>query len=267
MGIATPNRPWRARVRQPLRRLGGGRIEQTGAARHDSSMADSNAGFFITGTDTEIGKTVIAAGLICALRDRGLRVAGMKPVASGARPTAAGLRNDDALALMQAANVTLPYETVNPFAFEPPIAPHLAAEQVGRRMALGEMRRAFETASREADVVVVEGVGGWLVPLNERDTVADLAAALGLPVVLVVGLRLGCINHTLLTAESVRARGLTLAGWVANQVSAEVALADELVAAIAARIKAPLLGRVPFVSDPSADQIAPCLDVEQLVRP
>ncbi len=202
--------------------------------------------YFITGTDTGCGKTEITLGLMARFRALGERVAGMKPVASGAEPTPLGLRNDDALRIQAAASMPLTYEAVNPCAFEPPIAPHLAAAEAGEEIALGPLVEAYRALAAVSDRVLVEGVGGWKVPLNDCDTVADLARALGLPVILVVGMRLGCINHALLSVESIRASGCVLAGWVANQVEPEMLRLEENIATLAQRIDAPLLGRVPF---------------------
>ncbi|MCW8828653.1 MAG: dethiobiotin synthase, partial [Gammaproteobacteria bacterium] len=186
-----------------------------------------NRGFFITGTDTEVGKTWCSLGLIARLRQQGHTVVAMKPVASGCAPTAAGLRNDDALKLQAQASVALAYETINPYAFEPAIAPHIAAELAGQRIELSTIVTSYRRLAAEAEISVVEGVGGWRVPLNDAQTVADLAGAIGLPVILVVGLRLGCINHALLTAESIRASGCTLAGWIANSVEPRMAQQED----------------------------------------
>jgi dethiobiotin synthetase len=159
-------------------------------------------GVFVTGTDTGVGKTVVAAALIRALARQGLRVAGMKPVAAGASATPSGLRNADALALMQAANVRAPYDTVNPYCFAAPIAPHIAARDARSAVDIDLIRRRFAELASDADCVVVEGAGGWLTPVSEHASMADVAAALALPVVLVVGLRLGCLNHARLTAQA-----------------------------------------------------------------
>ena len=173
---------------------------------------------FITGTDTGVGKTVVAAALIRALAREGLRVAAMKPVAAGASMTAAGLRNADALALMPAANVTAPYETVNPYCFAAPISPHIAAHDAGIVVDIELLRRRFNELKSAADCVVVEGAGGWLTPISAGASMADVAAALALPAVLVVGLKLGCLNHTFLTARALSAHGVPLAGWVGNSI-------------------------------------------------
>lgn len=224
-------------------------------------------GFFVTGTDTGVGKTWITLGLMRGLRTRGLKVAGMKPVASGCVPGPAGLRNEDALRIQAQASVPVDYETINPYAFAPAIAPHIAAAESGVCIDIARIRRAYDGLAALADCVVVEGVGGWMVPLNERDTVADLAQALALPVVLVVGVRLGCINHALLTADSILRQGCILAGWVANVVDAGCERIQENVAALEARLAAPLLGVVPLLDRLDADAIAARLVLEPLAVP
>lgn len=220
-----------------------------------------NAGCFVTGTDTEIGKTVVAAGLIRALVTRGLRVAAMKPVASGSEPAAGLLRNADAECLIQAANVIAEYRLVNPYVFEAPIAPHLAAADAGTPIDLTHIVQCHTRLQAQADCVVVEGVGGWFVPLNEREEVAQLAESLDLPVILVVGMRLGCINHALLTARAIAESGLTLAGWVANRPGAEMDRFDDNLAALRTRIPAPCLGAVPHLANPDAQRVASCLEL------
>jgi len=222
--------------------------------------APAARGLFVTGTDTEVGKTRVAAGLVALARAGGRRVAAMKPVASGCRETAAGLRNDDAERLIAEANVPAPYADVNPFAYAPPVAPHLAAAEVGRPIDAGAVEAAYARLAARADCCIVEGVGGWLVPLGPDHTVADLARRFGLPVVLVVGLRLGCLNHALLTAHGVHSQGLPLAGWVANALVPDMARAEDNVATLVARIPAPLLGRVPHVpGGPDAGVVARAL--------
>ncbi|AFJ02463.1 Dethiobiotin synthetase [Methylophaga frappieri] len=210
-----------------------------------------SSGFFITGTDTEVGKTRISVGLIEVLKQQGHRVAAMKPVASGCEQTATGLQNEDALALQAAASVRSPYSQLNPYAFAPAIAPHIAALQDGVEINLTNLVTHYQQIAETADVVVVEGAGGWLVPLNRQQTIADLAIALNLPVILVVAIRLGCINHALLTAESVRRSGLTLAGWVANNLTVDPQQ-ENIIAAISERIDAPCLGVVPRLADKSS---------------
>ncbi len=199
----------------------------------------SSHGFFITGTDTGVGKTRVAVALIHALREQGLRVAAMKPVAAGHAP---GELNDDVAALLQAANVAADLRDVNPYAFAEPVAPHIAAQKAGVRIELDVIAAAYSRLAAAADVVVVEGAGGWRVPLNEHDDMADLARRLGLPIVLVVGLRLGCLNHALLTVESIAHRQLPWAGWVGNHIDPAMACGAENVAALHARLPAPCLG-------------------------
>ena len=203
-------------------------------------------GVFITGTDTEVGKTFVATALVRSLAAAGLRIGVMKPVAAGADVTPEGLRNPDALALMAAANVQAPYETVNPYCLSLPASPHIAAAKAGIRIEMDPIVRAFDELARGADLVVAEGAGGWMTPLNDTDTMADLAVALDLPVILVVGLRLGCLNHALLTAQAIEARGLRFAGWIGNYLSPRFEHADENIATLEARIAAPRLEILPF---------------------
>ncbi|HEX5313608.1 MAG TPA: dethiobiotin synthase [Gammaproteobacteria bacterium] len=212
-------------------------------------------GFFVTGTDTDAGKTVVAAGMIHALAARGLRVAAMKPVASGGYATAAGLRNADAEALIAAANVAAGYEEVNPYCFAPPIAPHIAAAEAGLGIEMEMILRAARALAARADLLLVEGVGGWRVPLGEDFDVAALAAALDLPVVLVVGMRLGCLNHAILSAEAIAVQG-KFAGWIANEIDPAMERREENVATLAAKIRAPCLGRVPHLASPAPATVA-----------
>lgn len=202
--------------------------------------------YFVTGTDTEIGKTTIAAGLLHAARLAGLSTAAAKPVASGCVPTGEGLRNDDALALLGECSLTLPYDEVNPFAFEPAIAPHLAAREAGVELSVARLLPAVRRVlDRGADFSLVEGAGGWRVPLAGDESLSDLAVALRLPVILVVGVRLGCINHSLLSAEAIQRDGLALAGWVANIVEPRTSRLEDNLATLTERLPAPCLGRVP----------------------
>ncbi len=203
-------------------------------------------GWFITGTDTGVGKTSVAVALLAQLARQGYRVAGMKPVASGGEHTEAGLRHGDALALLHASSVQAEYSDVNPYAFAPAVAPHLAAAAAGVEIDLEKIYACFTRLSAAVDVVIVEGVGGWCVPLKRHMTTVHLAVKLNLPVILVVGLRLGCLNHALLTAEAIARNGLELAGWVANRIDPAMELAQENIIALQGRIQAPLLGVVPF---------------------
>ncbi|AKH20685.1 dethiobiotin synthase [Sedimenticola thiotaurini] len=208
-------------------------------------------GYFITGTDTDSGKTVITLGLMQRLQSRGLQVAGLKPVAAGAEQTDAGLRNGDAQQLLAQASRPVAYDLVNPYCFAPPIAPHLAAQRLGQSIDFAEINRCYGQLAVAADRVLVEGAGGWRVPLGAGRTMADLAVTLNLPVILVVGLRLGCINHALLSAESIRASGLPLAGWVGNQVDPAMAELDANVATLRSWLEAPCLGVIPHLASPT----------------
>lgn len=199
---------------------------------------------FITGTDTEIGKTWVASALIRHLVQAGYRVAGMKPVASGCEVTADGLRNDDALRLIAESNVKLPYDTVNPYAFEPAIAPHIAAEEAGQSIEIERVRQLAKTI--EADYLVVEGVGGWCVPLGETSMLAELAKATADEVIIVVGMRLGCINHALLTAAQVRRDGMPVKGWIANHVDPQMHVQSENLATLRSLMPCPMLGVLPW---------------------
>jgi len=223
-------------------------------------------GLFVTGTDTGVGKTVVSLALMALLQAKGYSVAAMKPVASGCTRHSGRLVNDDARRLQVQADPALPYDDVNPYAFEPAIAPHLAAAEVARPIALEVIAGAYTRLSDRADLTVVEGVGGWLVPLNGRQTVADLALRLGLPVLLVVGIRLGCLNHALLSARSIDGHGTRLAGWVANHVAPDTERAAENVASLQARIEAPLLGEVPWRPGASPRQMAAYLSCESAKR-
>lgn len=223
-------------------------------------------GFFVTGTDTGVGKTLICCALLHGIAAAGKTAIGMKPVACGAVRGATGLVNHDVVLLRAASNVAAPLALVNPYCFEPPIAPHLAAEQAGVVIDLAIIAAAFARLAAVADIVIVEGIGGFRVPLNRSEDSADLAQRLGLPVILVVGLRLGCLNHALLTAHSIRAQGLTLAGWVANRIDPAMAAAERNVAALAERLAAPLLGVVEFMAAPDPGRIAAQLALSRLAK-
>lgn len=223
-------------------------------------------GFFVTGTDTGIGKSWSSAALLTALRRRGHTALGMKPVASGCAETPDGLRSEDALLLLAQGTLPAPpYELINPYALAAPIAPHLAARLAGVEIRLERILAALDELGRRADFTVVEGVGGWRVPLNGRETVADLAGAAGLPVILVVGVRLGCLNHALLSAEAIR-RGPGLAGWIANRVDADTAYPEENIASLRDRMDAPLLGVLPHLREFDADALAERIDLDALLR-
>jgi dethiobiotin synthetase len=209
-------------------------------------------GVFITGTDTGVGKTVVAAALVRALVAQGQRVAVMKPVASGSQRTPQGLRNEDALTLMAASNVAAPYDQVNPYCFEPAISPHIAAEEACITVDTAHIRRNFDTLAASADVILVEGAGGWLAPLGPRISIKDLAATLNLPVLLVVGVRLGCINHALLTKLAIESHGAPFAGWIANTIDPGMPRPKENLETLAERLGAAPLAVVPSLAAAAA---------------
>lgn len=213
--------------------------------------------FFIAGTDTDAGKTLITEALLLKANEAGLRTLGLKPVAAGADETADGPRNADALKLMQASSVKLPYRQVNPVLFRAPIAPHIAAQQEGRLVTVntltGYVRGAMMTP---ADLRLVEGAGGWLVPLNDREPLSALVQQLQLDVILVVGMKLGCLNHALLTAQVIRQAGLKLAGFVATQVDVDMSCVDENLQSLKQMLGCPCLGFVPFIEGIDAWQAA-----------
>ncbi len=208
-----------------------------------------SCGVFVTATDTGAGKTVVSTGLVRAMRAAGKSVAVMKPVASGCEQTGEGLRNADALQLMKASTLSLPYRQVNPYAFEAPVAPHIAACSAGVEIELPVIESAFRQLQAVADCIVVEGVGGWLVPVSDTHSMADVARMLALPIVLVVPVRLGCLNHALLSAAAIRQSGLALCGWVANRIDSDCLCAEENIAALKERLDAPLLLDLPCEED------------------
>jgi dethiobiotin synthetase len=213
-------------------------------------------GFFITGTDTDVGKTTVALGLMAAFQKQGLSVAAMKPVSAGCEKTPQGLRNDDAVRLTQQASIELPYELVNPYAFEEFVAPHIAASKNNITMQVEPLCDAYKKIATQVDVVIVEGAGGWQVPLNKNETMADVVVALGLPVINVVGLRLGCLNHALLTADSIAAHGLQNIAWVGNTLSASMTCEMENVTSLKKRLPGECLGIVPFDAGLSKQKVS-----------
>lgn len=221
-------------------------------------------GIFIAGTDTGVGKTLVACALLCGFAARGLRVAAMKPVAAGAVRRRDVWYNDDVAQLRAAANVDAPQAVINPYCFAPPIAPHIAAQEAGVVIRMALIEKSYAQLARNADRVVVEGAGGLLVPLGGTRSAADIPARLGLPVVLVVGLRLGCLSHALLTVEALRSRRLYLAGWIANRIDPAMARTTENLQALRERIKAPLLGMVGYTQNPQAARVARMLDIARL---
>tara|TARA_R110001592_G_scaffold6045_1_gene32772 strand:- start:4366 stop:5055 length:690 start_codon:yes stop_codon:yes gene_type:complete len=227
----------------------------------------SSRHYFISGTDTDVGKTLVACGLLRAAALRGLRTLAIKPVAAGAELTDNGLRNEDALMLMAAMTEVLPYQQVNPVLLEPAIAPHIAAEQAGKRITVSQLAGICRgVMMQSADLILIEGAGGWRVPLNRHELLSGLASELQTPVILVVGMRLGCINHALLTAEAIRADGLRLAGWVANQIDPGMSCFEENLATLKAMLDAPCIGVVPYLAQDqrAADAVAACLDISIL---
>lgn len=218
--------------------------------------------YFVTGTDTDVGKTLISCALLYAFAAQGMRVVGMKPIAAGCDEYGV---NEDVRALCVASNVLAGRGQVNPYCFDRAVAPHLAARFSGVRISLARIYESYRELAAQADVVIVEGAGGFCVPLNDEQDTADMTVKMDLPVILVVGMRLGCLNHALLTMQAIQARGLTLAGWVANCVDGKMAMQDENIAALQQRIDAPLLVVVPYHPVlPDARAIAACLDLKLL---
>ncbi|MCK8046668.1 dethiobiotin synthase [Shewanella sp. 1CM18E] len=218
--------------------------------------------FFVTGTDTDCGKTLISSALLTAAKGETL---GFKPIASGCATTENGLRNSDALALMAASTIKLPYEDINPFAFEPAIAPHIAAAEKGVELLPNRIAAQLKMAEYVgADFCVIEGAGGWRLPLGQGHFLSEVVQSMQLPVILVVGMKLGCLNHALLTAEAIKADGLNIIGWVANQVDPEMANQAENLAFLKENITAPLIGYVPYLAAPSAEKAAEYLDLSVL---
>ncbi|MFL9864084.1 dethiobiotin synthase [Paraburkholderia fungorum] len=235
-----------------------------------SSASQNALSLFVTGTDTEIGKTFVSAALLRGFVRAGLQAAAMKPIAAGAFEVNGVLHNEDADQLDAASNVLLPPAIRTPYLLKEPAAPHIAAALENVTFDLDHIVACHAQAVRQAEIVVVEGVGGFRVPLTDTQDTADLAVALKLPVVLVVGMRLGCISHALLTAEAIAARGLTLAGWVANRVDPAMTFPDENIASIRKQLAhehdAPLLGIVPHLSPASPELAADQLDINRLLQ-
>jgi dethiobiotin synthetase len=217
---------------------------------------------FITGTDTDVGKTVVACGLLAAANQQGLRTAAIKPVAAGCEVTEQGMTNSDALQLQAAASHKLSYQQINPIALVPAIAPHIAAAEAGVRMSASRLVGYCRGVSlMPVDLVVIEGAGGWRVPINSRETLADVARELECSVVVVVGMRLGWLNHALLTMEAIRRDGLQIAGWVANILDTDMPRLQENIDTLKQCINEPCLGTVPRLDDLSPEQVAKFLTV------
>jgi dethiobiotin synthetase len=228
----------------------------------------SSRAFFITGTDTDIGKTLVAEALLAAANACGWSSLGLKPVSAGCEQHQGEWQNEDAIRLRARSSLQIPYAQTNPLALVPAIAPHIALAEAGRSVSVGQLAQQCREVlqSRQPDFAVVEGAGGWLVPLNAQEDMAQLAVAMGLPVILVVGLRLGCLNHALLTANAIRASGLHLAGWVGTSPGEPMQRLAENVATLHARLPAPGLGELPPLGEvPSIEAAAACLDLEPLL--
>ena len=221
--------------------------------------------YFITGTDTDAGKTLITTGLLAAARKHELKAFGLKPVAAGCEQAEGGLRNDDALKLMAASSMELSYELVNPVTVEPAIAPHIALAKEGNRITIDRLAGHCRGAlMRKYDLAFVEGAGGWRVPLNDREFLSQLPKALDVPVILVVGMKLGCLNHAMLTAEAIVRDGLKIVGWVANRIDPAMSCFEENLETLASLMPAPCLGVVPRLSGNDPDAVAEYLDISPL---
>lgn len=222
---------------------------------------------FVAGTDTDVGKTVVTAGLLKAFEAQEYSTLGLKPVSAGCEVTDEGLRNEDALILQAASSVKVRYETINPVAYEPAIAPHIAAMDSGKNLSASGLEGFIRGAMlKPAKVKLIEGAGGWFTPLSYRETLADLVKRLDVPVILVVGMRLGCLNHALLTLSAIQQSGLTLAGWVANKIEPEMSRYQENFDTLTNMLGTPCLGEVPLLEDSSPSNVAKYLDVSVLIN-
>ena len=209
-------------------------------------------GFFIAGTDTGIGKTCVTVALMEEFKKQGYKVAGMKPIASGADKKNGSLRNEDAELIQQACSESIDYELINPVVFELPVSPHIAAKQMNQAIDLEKIEGCYQQLASNNDLVIVEGVGGWRVPISDEQSMADLAKNLGLPVILVVGFRLGCISHAILTADAIKTDGLNLFGWVSNRVEEDYLLPEESLETLRKNIDGPYLADLPFSQNSAA---------------
>lgn len=231
-------------------------------------MSGAKKTYFVTGTDTDVGKTLVAAGLLAAAKKLGITTLAIKPIAAGCESSSQGLRNDDALQLMAQMSEKLAYEQVNPVALAPAIAPHIAAQQAKQTLALQPLVSHCQSVLKNpVGMALIEGAGGWRLPLNDSEYLSGLPQALGIPVILVVGMKLGCLNHALLTAEAIANDGVQVAGWVANCVDANMSCFEENLQTLKDRISAPLLGVVPYLENESdlADATTNYLDVSILL--
>ena len=219
---------------------------------------------FITGTDTDAGKTVVSCGLLARARLEGKQTVAIKPIASGCEQTPDGLRNSDALALQQSMTLELPYEQVNPIALEPPIAPHIGLQESQRRVTTEQLVGYCRgVMMKGADITLIEGAGGWRVPLSPREMYSSVPKKLNVPVILVVGMKLGCINHAVLTVEAILKDGLSLAGWVANRATPDMSRYEENLTALKGLLPAPCLGTIPHLDDPAPENVAEYLSLPQ----
>ncbi len=221
---------------------------------------------FVTGTDTEVGKTLVSCGLIAALQARYSVVNGYKPIAAGACVKQHGLANDDATALLQASSSNLDYKEVNPVVFEPPIAPHIAARFAKQEIDVAAMTQGLAALKAKSDWVLVEGAGGWHVPLNSKNTLSQWAVEQGLPVILVVGIKLGCLNHALLSAEAIRASGLKLMGWVANNLNEPNSVSTLNVAYLKGAMSAPCIAEIPYLKNSNKESIKDCFNINKFIK-
>jgi len=220
-------------------------------------------GFFITGTDTDIGKTTAARALMQNLKRNGYSVNAFKPVAAGCEQTPNGLRNEDAVKLNALSSINVDYRLVNPYAYEAPIAPHIAAENTLQPIKIDHIKQCYEHIHALADYTIVEGAGGWLVPINEQQTMAHVVKALRLPVLVVVGMKLGCINHSLLTFDAIKQHGCHVAGWIANTLDCNMNSLDDNLAFLKRRLPAPLLATIPYLQSID-DRIDAIFDLQAL---
>lgn len=218
--------------------------------------------YFITGTDTGVGKTLVTASLLHLAEKQGLKAFGLKPIAAGCENTPDGLRNEDAVLLQAHSSIKLPYEQINPIALRAAKAPHIAAAEEGRRLNLDRLVGLCRgTLMQPADLRLIEGAGGWRVPLNEFENLSSLPLQLKIPVILVVGLRLGCLNHALLTAEAIARDGLPIAGWVASGIDPQMDSVEDNIATLKARLPSPCLGVIPALGEVSVERVAGYLEL------
>lgn len=222
--------------------------------------------FFIAGTDTEVGKTVVSKAILQALNSRELTTIGYKPVAAGSKETEEGLRNSDALHLQQAASCEIPYAEVNPYALLQPTSPHIAAKEEGVEIDYAVLSQKLAEHKQNADVVLVEGAGGWRVPVSDTDSLSTWVQQEKLPVILVVGIKLGCLSHALLTAEAIKNDGLDLVGWVANRINPGTEHYADIIATLEERIPAPKLGEIPYVPSVKRKDVGKYIDISPIVN-